>query len=339
MAIVIGFDQHREQITFDALDTDSGEFERGRIRPATRDSVRGWLRPYQGRPVVAALEATTGWLFLCEELQRAGAEVHLAEPAETAARRGRKRRAKTDRLDARHLRELLQAGRLPESWIPPPVIQELRTAVRLRKTLVDERTAWLLRIHATLFHHGLPPAPRLLAGDRRAGLAALPLPPAARERVQVALALVEAIDSQLGPVEESVRAQARRLHSCRALQQQYGVGELTAAAIVAELGDPRRFRSSRRALRYSGLDITVHSSDRRRAPGRLSRQGPPVLRWALYEAAKQAARAGSPDHPYYIRVRARLGSKRATLAVARKLLRRSYHLLLQLGDPTLTEAA
>jgi transposase len=70
--------------------------------------------------------------------------------------RSKKKRAKTDRLDARHLRELLHQGRLPESWIPPSHIQNLRTLVRMRKTLVDERTAFLQRIHAQLFHHGYP---------------------------------------------------------------------------------------------------------------------------------------------------------------------------------------
>ena len=75
----------------------------------------------------------------------------------------------------------------------------------------------------------------------------------------------------------------------------YGIGELTSVAILAELGDCRRFTSSRHAVRYVGLDITVYQSDQRRSPGRLSRQGPPTLRWALYEAAVVASRAGSPD--------------------------------------------
>src|SRR5919206_74741 len=90
------------------------------------------------------------------ELEGAGFLAHLAEPAETSSLRGPKRRAKTDRTDARLLRELLEQGRLPSSWIAPAWILDLRTIVRLRKTLVDQRTAWQQRIHATLFHHGLP---------------------------------------------------------------------------------------------------------------------------------------------------------------------------------------
>ena len=98
---------------------------------------------FAGEDVDVAVEACTGWLFVCEALAEAGATAHLAEPAETSAARGKKRRAKTDREDARWLRTLLGEGRLPEAWIPPAHVREWRTRTRLRKTLVDERTSWL----------------------------------------------------------------------------------------------------------------------------------------------------------------------------------------------------
>jgi transposase len=103
MAIVAGFDVHRAQITFDALDTETGEVRRGRI-PADPDSVRGWVGRCVGQRVDVAVEACTGWLFVCEALREAGAVAPLAETAETRARRGSKRGAKTDRADARWLR-------------------------------------------------------------------------------------------------------------------------------------------------------------------------------------------------------------------------------------------
>ena len=109
---------HRRQITFDALDTETGEVSRGRI-DATPAAVRGWVRRFKVSEVRVAVEACTGWLFVCDALVSAGAEPHLAEPAETRALRGRKRRAKTDREDARWLRELLADGRLPEAWVCP----------------------------------------------------------------------------------------------------------------------------------------------------------------------------------------------------------------------------
>jgi len=125
MSIVMGLDQHRSQITTEWVDTMTGEISRSRVAPAHRESVRRFLARFEGQELEVALEATTGWRFVVEELQRVGAWVHLAEPAETAARRGRKKRAKTDRADARLLRELVMGGRLPESWIAPDHILDL----------------------------------------------------------------------------------------------------------------------------------------------------------------------------------------------------------------------
>jgi transposase len=91
--------------------------------------------------------------------------------------------------------------------------------------------------------------------------------------------MIDAIVLQLGPFDLSLRDYARKQPGCRALIDHiYGVGELTSVTILAELGDTRRFRTPRDAVRYSGLDITVRESDQRRAPGHLSRQGPPALR-------------------------------------------------------------
>jgi transposase len=305
VTIVMGLDQHRAQITAEWIDTATGEIARRRLAPADRDAVRRFAASFRDEDVEVALEATTGWRFVADEFGAAGASVHLAEPAETAARRGTKKRAKSDRADARHLRELLMVGRLPESWIPPEHLLELRARVRLRHTLVDQRREWQQRIHAVLYHHGVPPRSWLLGAASRTWLKGLRLPPAAREQITVALALSDAHDAQLVPLDLELRGYAKRQPGCRALRRHYGIGPLTSVTILAELGDARRFGSSREAVRYAGLDITVHQSDARRAPGHLSRQGPSALRWALFEAAQCARRPGSPDHDYYLETAAR----------------------------------
>jgi transposase len=334
MTIIGGLDVHRSQITYDWVDPQSGQRQRGRLAPATREHLRVWLQQFQDRPAAFALEGCTGWRYVVEELQRAGIAAHLAEPADTSTLRGPKRRAKTDRTDARHLRELLAAGRLPESWIPPAQVLEVRTQVRCYKALLDEHTAWLQRVHATLFHHGVPAERNLLTPHRRARLerGAGLSSPAAQQLVTVALRTLDHLDGELDLLRGELTSFAGRQPGCRALDALYGIGPLTAVAIWAELGDVRRFSSSRFAVRHTGLDITVWSSDGKRTPGHLARQGPPVLRWALFEAAKCAARASSPDHAYYLQVKGRLGGNRATLAVARKLTRRCYHTLAALGE-------
>ena len=127
MDIVGAFDVHRKQITFDYIEVESGELHRGKIQPANRQSLREWLESFverfPGKQTAIAVEASTGWRYVVEELGRVGVEPHLAEPAQTKSLQGRKKRAKTDRLDAGHLRDLMVIERLPESWIPPDHIQ------------------------------------------------------------------------------------------------------------------------------------------------------------------------------------------------------------------------
>ena len=339
MTIVMGLDQHRAQITAEWIDTSTGEVSRQRVAPAHRAGVRRFAERFGDLELEVALEATTGWRFVVEEFTAVGARVHLAEPAETAARRGTKKRAKSDRADARHLRELLMVGRLPESWIPPEHLLDLRARVRLRHTLVDARREWQQRIQAVLYHHGAPPRSWLLGAESRARLEALKLPPAAREQITIALTLSDAHDAQLAPLDQQLRNYAKRQPGCRALMRHYGVGPQVACAILAELGDTRRFSSSRQSVRFAGLDVTVHESDTKRRAGHLSRQGPPVLRWAAFEAAESACKPASPDHAYYLELKQRVGANRAVLSIARKLLRRAHHTLRELGDDALAPAA
>ena len=86
MTIVMGLDQHRAQITLERIDTTTGEVSRARVAPAHREPFARFLERFAGRALEVALEATTGWRFVVEELRRVGAEVYLAEPAETSAR-------------------------------------------------------------------------------------------------------------------------------------------------------------------------------------------------------------------------------------------------------------
>jgi transposase len=334
MSIVCGFDVHRDQITFDLVDRLSGEVRTGRVAPATRAGLREWLASVECSRLTVALEATTGWRFVVDELELAGARAVLAEPADTRALRGPKRRAKTDRADARHLRELHERGAVPESWIPPAHLVELRTLVRLRQSLTDERHVWLQRVHAQLFHQGAP-RPQGSVFGAHSTVAQADLSAAGRDLVATAERMCDAVNREVAAIDAQLAVWARRHPACRALQRLFGVGPIVAVALYAEIGDARRLSSSRKLVRLAGLDITVSESADKRSPGRLSRQGAPILRWAAYEAALSACRRGSPDHADYQLLRARLGHGRATLTIARKLLRRAHHILVAVGDDLL----
>jgi transposase len=345
MPIVGGLDIHRKQLTFDYLDTVTGEVRRGQIAPADRAHLRAWLARFAGRGDVAfAVEGCTGWRYVAEELAAAGAAAHLAEPADTAARRGRKRHAKTDKTDARHLRMLLAEGRLPECWIPPAQILECRALLETYHDLRAEHTAWVQRIHAVFFHQGAPPlgegALRTEQGlEALRAAAATHLSPAGQLQVATALDMLSCLDGQLDQLRHRLLDAARHLTGAKVLAARlYGVGPVTGLALTCWLAGEGRFSSSRKAVRFTGLDITVWSSDRKGPPGRLSRQGPPVLRWAVYEAGKTHARTSAPDHGYYAAVKDRKNSKRAALSEARKIVRQACHILTELGDDALTAA-
>jgi len=341
MSIVGAFDVHRRQLTFEYLDTGTGELNRGRVVPADREHLRQWLARFGGQDDVHfALEGCTGWRYVVEELAAAGIMPHLAEPADTAALRGRKRHAKTDKTDSRHLRSHLLAGDLPESWIPPGHVLEARAVVRLYKDLLDERGAWHQRIAATLFHQGVPVSASMATPAGRAAVAQMDLSAAGWQSVETGLRQVDRLTGELEPLRRQLQMISRRQPGCRALRAtQFGVGAVTSVAIWAELGDVRRFGKSDDVIRHTGLDITVYSSDGKRSAGHLSRQGPQLLRWALYEAAKCAAKPASPDHGYYTATRDRRTGGLATLSVARKLARRCYHTLRELGEEAMAPAA
>ena len=91
MAIVGAFDVHRAQLTYDYVSTETGEVRVGQIRPADRPRLRTWLARFEGeKEVVFAVEACTGWRYVVEEMERAGCEVHLAEPADLSRDKGPK---------------------------------------------------------------------------------------------------------------------------------------------------------------------------------------------------------------------------------------------------------
>ena len=236
MSIVGGLDLHRKQVTFDVLDTDTGQLWRGRVAPANREVFRGWLAQFTGREADLAVEGCTGWRFVVEECQAAGIRVHLAEPADVAGLKGRRQHAKTDQADAKHLRELMQSGTLPESWIPPVLIREMRAKVRLYKDLLDERGGWQQRIAAVLYHHGAPARPGVRHGDRGWLDAEPALSPSGRQAITVAWRMIDALDTELLALRTEFTAFAGQQVGCRALQREYGIAALIFSGRVVRAG-------------------------------------------------------------------------------------------------------
>jgi transposase len=197
-------------------------------------------------------------------------------------------RLKNDKADAAILAQLLRADLLPEAWIAPPAVRQLRALLRHRAQLVRLRTLLRNRIHAVLAGHGHGRPAGCWSGPGRAWLAGLPLPAVSREVVQDDLALIDALQVPIDRLDWEVRQRARAEPAVKVLTRLPGAGPFTALVILAEAGDISRFGSARQLASWAGLTPTVGGSDRTVRHGHISKQGSAWLRWILREAAQTA---------------------------------------------------
>jgi transposase len=328
--LVAAIDIHKQVFQAAVLDAECGDLVEERFS-ADRESLIRWAEQWQGRVEAVAVEATTGWRWVWRELVARGFEVRLAESVQARALLGRRRSAKTDRLDARWLARLLAKEMLPESWIPPEEIQQLRDRTRLRKAIAEDRRRWGQRLHAYLLHEGWPCSKtRLLTPEGLRWAAALKLPETTRLQVDSLLAVINALGAQLDTLDSELRRFARTDQRCQALQTIYGVGPTLACHLLAEIGEACRFRRGEQITRLAGLDPVVDESGETRRRGKLAKAGSPHLRWALVEAAVHAHRATAPDRALYQATRERRDTSVARLTVARKIGKRAFHTLREL---------
>jgi transposase len=332
MSVYVGIDVHRKRSQVAVID-QGGEVLVNRNVPNGAEPILGVLGGLPpGTP--AAFEAAYGWGWLVEVLEDYGFAPHLVHPLRCKAIASA--RLKNDKVDAAILAQLLRADLLPEAWIAPPQVRQLRALLRHRIQLVRLRTLLRNRIHAVLADHGYDRPGGCWSGPGRAWLAGLELPGACREVVEDDLALIDALQVPIDRLDWEVHQQARSDPRVKVLTQLPGIGPFTALIILAETGDITRFGSARKLASWAGLTPTVRGSDRTLWHGHISKQGSAWLRWALCEAAQTAKR--HPDFAAtYQAIARRRGKKIATTAIARKLLARAWHLLTDTSDaPSLT---
>jgi transposase len=318
----VGIDLHKRRSQIAALDERGRKVLSRRIDndPAT---FLGLLREIDGESKVA-LEATYGWEWLADVLEEAGYELHLAHPLRTKAIASA--RVKTDSVDALTLAHLLRADLLPEAYIAPRELRDLRDLLRQRVALTQMRSALKNRVHALIARQGIRHEQTDLFG--KAGfefLSGLELREPPRRRLDSLLALICDFDREIAATTLEIDQRARRDDRVDVLCQIRGVGPYTAMLVIAEIGDINRFRKARKLCAWAGLTPTVRSSDGKARLGHISRQGSRPLRWALVEAAQHSVRGGGPLRDDFERIAKRRGRKIAKVAVARKILTLCYY--------------
>ena len=323
MSVYVGIDVHRKRSQVAVID-QGGQVLANRNVP---NGVEPILKVIGGLPpgTPAAFEAAYGTSWLVELLETYGFDPHLVHPSRCKAIASA--RLKNDKVDAAILAQLLRADLLPEAWIAPPPIRQLRALLRHRVAMVRLRTRLRNRIHAIVADYGHDrPGGGYWSGPGRAWLASLDLPAVSRELVEDDLGLIGALQERSDRLDWEIRQRAPSDPRVKLLTQLPGIGPLTALVILAEIGDISRFASARQLASWAGLTPTVRGSDRVAHYGRISKEGSVWLRWVMCEAAQTAKR--SPQFTAtFQRIAKRRGKKIATTAVARKLLTRAWHLL------------
>lgn len=329
MTTYIGLDVHKKGSVYCCQDEKGRIIGTGQLihsLDAVRELTVRELIGGCGEAAQVALEATGSWQHVAAMLESEGAEVVLSHPRRTRAIATAK--VKTDAIDARTLADLLRGGLLPQAYLAPPRIQGLRRLVRTRASLVEARTRFKNQVHGVLTQAGYTPLVTDVFGRAgRAWMAALALSPGDRVVVDALLVEIDHVSQTVKQLEMELLRQMGSSREYQALNTIAGFGPVTSAAFLAEVGDVRRFKRARHLLSYLGIVPRVYSSAGKTRFGRLTKEGPPLARNVLVQAAYPAIRKSPELRGVYEKTKERHGAQVARIAVARKLATQAFHML------------
>jgi transposase len=264
-----------------------------------------------------ALESTYGWYWAADLLEADGAHVHLVHPL---GLHWDARRVKNDERDATELANRLRRGDLPESWIAPPELRELRELIRYRAKLTALRTSAKAQVHAVMAKIGvLPTLDDMFGPGGQRLLDEMPFEGAYAIRVESLRDLLEIYERELAMVTTQLHRRLAGHKGYGAIQAIRGVGPIMAAIFVAEIGDITRFPDARHLCSWAGLTPSHRESDTKLQRGHITKQGSSLVRWAAVEAVVRY-HGGDPIAPAFMRIAQRRGQMIGRVAAARKLL-------------------
>jgi transposase len=316
---VVGMDLHRRRSVLVRMTGDGRKLETARISNSPAELRRAIARAGAHPRVV--LEATYGWYWAADTLAEAGAEVHLAHPL--GVKGFAYRRVKNDERDAADLADLLRMGRLPEAWVAPHQVRELRELSRCRHKLVRLRTSCKDQVHAILAKLGIPVTCSDIFGVwGSTWLDGLALPQPYAGKMASLRKICAVLAGEIALLEAVIAGLLEHHQGYRAVRALPGIGPVLGAVIVAEIGDITRFPRPAELCSWAGLTPRHRESDVKVSRGHITKQGSRILRWALIEAIQHVP-AGHPLRQRKDDIITRRGAQArniAKVAMARQLL-------------------
>jgi len=315
----LGIDTHSRYSQVAVVDDDGNLQDEIRL---PNDRLSDLAEQYAGGE--AAIEASGHYRPVYEMLDE-HLDVTLVNPSKN--RLIAEATVKTDRIDAKRLAHMLRADMLAESYVPSDEIRTLRDLVRTRKSLVEERTAEKNRVRAVLKRTDNAYESELFGPTGREFLAELSLSEADRAIVEAHLSVIAEYDEQIERLETKIEEKVFESPAAQRLLSIPGVGQSTAALIVAEVGEIDRFDRHEELVSYAGLDPQVHQSGDKEIHGSISKEGSGALRWALVQCAHISVRHDDYLGNFYTRLKRRKNKQIAIVATARKLLVSIFYML------------
>ena len=324
----VGIDIHKYFSVVNVEAPDGATLERRRLSHSDLEAIRSFFKGL-GDGVAAAIEPTCGWMWLVDELEKLGIEVHLAHPPAVALIA--RSHIKTDKVDAKALTTLLRLNALPEAYIAPGDVRDRRMLLRFREGIKKTRTMIKSRIHAILLRYNLtgPGVSDLFGKAGRQYIEEVALPETARFIVDNQMALLEYLGEIMSKIEKKIHKAIKEDKRTALLQSIPGIGKLTAYLLLAEIGEIGRFRSAGALVSYCGLCPSTHQSGDHLRYGHIY-GGRRCLKWALVESAQTAARYDPRLKRFYQAKRCHKGAGKATVAVAHKLAKIVYRVLTEM---------
>lgn len=323
---IIGCDFHPGLQMVAMMNQETGEVEQRRLGHV--EEAEEFYRALE--PSRVGIEAGGHSQWFERLLRECGHELWVGDPARIRASYVRKQ--KTDRRDCRHMLQLLLEGRFPRLWTPTPEERDARQLLVHRQGRVRMRTQVKNQLQALALNQGVQKKRKLWTEAGRERLRGLALLPYAAERRDALLRTLEQLDQEIAVLNQRVEAEAQSRPAAVQLMTHPGVGPNTALAFVLTIGPAERFATAKQVSSYVGLIPAEYSSGGKQRLGHISKQGSPLLRYLLVEAAQTAVRGDAELGRAYRRCAVRQGRAKAKVAAARKLATRLYWMLRNRQD-------
>lgn len=327
----IGIDLHKQYFVATVMEKDGKVIRKDRVS-TDREAIKAYFQEVNGRSCKATIEAGYNWGYFYDELREQVKEVKMAHPLKTRAIA--EARIKTDSIDSEVLAHLLRADLIAEAYAPDFKTRDKKNLLRYRSSLVKTRSMLKNRVHVILArnHIELPEFQKLSDKFGKKGreyMRAFQFRGNDTEMLNHYLDLIEDIEEKIKGAEKKIGQEFKEDEICKLLESIPGIGKILSVMIRYEIDDIQRFISSSKLCSYAGLVPSTYSTGGKTYQGKITKQGNRWLRWALVEAAQQAVNKDLWLRRHYHKVSAKRGSKRARVAIARRLLEIIYRVWME----------